>query len=127
MELDYTKTTGRKFDDVVASVEKSASAKGFRVLFIHDIKANLADKGFERGPMKIVEICNARFAHEALGVNEKVSLFMPCKINVYTKDGKTVVAAARPNIIGEFFRDPRLVKLADDVDGVLRSIVDEVC
>jgi len=127
MELDYTKTTGNKFDDVVAGIEKSTSAKGFRVLYIHDVQATLSEKGFKREPLKIVEICNAKFAHEALSINESVSLFMPCKINVYTKGGKTVISAARPKIISEFFSDPRLKKLADEVDGVVRSIVDDAC
>jgi len=127
MELDYTKVTENEFDAVVDNVEKSAAAKGFRVLHIHDVKATLEDKGFERDSMKIVEICNARFAHRALGFDEKVGLFMPCKINIYKKSGKTVVSAARPTLIGEFLPRPELIEMAEEVDTILRSIVDEVC
>ena len=127
MNLDYTKITERQFDDVVSGVEKITAEKGFRVLHIHDVQETLKEKGFERGPFKIIELCNAGFAHKALGINEDVALFMPCKINVYTKDGKTVLSAARPAVIGEFFAENELKELAGDVDGIVRSIVDEVC
>lgn len=127
MELDYSKTTDKKFDDVVADVERSTADKGFRVLHIHDVQATLKEKGFELDSFKIVEICNAKFAHQAIGINEKVALFMPCKINVYTKGGNTIVSAARPRMISEFLKEPALVKLADEVDEVVRSIVDNAC
>ena len=127
MVLDYTKTSEKEFDRVVDEIELATADKGFRVLYIHDVKATLNEKGFERNPFKIVEICNAKFAHKALGINEDVALFMPCKINVYTKDNKTIISAARPKVISEFFSQPELKELAEEVDGIVRSIVDEVC
>jgi uncharacterized protein (DUF302 family) len=125
MELAYTKKSQRNFDEAVARIEEITAAKGFRVLYIHDVKATLHEKGFERGPFKIIEICNARFAHQALGITEDVGLFMPCKINVYIKNGETIISAMRPAMISEFFAKPRLKELAEEVDTIVRSIVDE--
>ncbi len=125
MELGYKKKTSKKFDETVAKIEELTASKQFRVLHVHDVQATLAEKGLEREPMKIVEICNAKFAHKALGVNHDVGLFMPCKINVYTENGETVVSAMRPAMISEFFEQPELKALADEVDTIVRSIVDE--
>ena len=101
------------------------ASKKFRVLHVHDVKQTLNEKGLEREPYKIIEICNANFAHDALGISPEVGLFMPCKINVYKKDGETVITAMNPKMISEFFGDPKLKDLADEVDKVVRSIVDE--
>lgn len=125
MNLGYTHETSRDFDKAVSKIEEITQAKGFRVLHTHDVQATLAEKGFTRGPFKIIEICNSKFAHKALGLNEDVGLFMPCKINVYTKDGRTVISAMRPQMIGEFFASDDLKSLAEEVDGIVRSIVDE--
>ena len=125
MELGYTCETDQSFDSAVSKIEEITAAKGFRVLHIHDVKATLAEKGFHRGPFKIVEICNSKFAHKVLGINEDVGLFMPCKINVYVKDGKTVISAMRPNMISEFFNNDELKGMAIEVDAIVRSIVDE--
>jgi uncharacterized protein (DUF302 family) len=57
--FEYTVETQKSFDDAVAAVEERSKDKGFGVLHIHDVKATLAAKGFERTPLKIIEICNA--------------------------------------------------------------------
>jgi uncharacterized protein (DUF302 family) len=125
MQLGYTIESEKNFDDAVSAVEAACAAKGFRVLHSHDVQATLAEKGFERGPFRIIEICNSKFAHKALGIDETVGLFMPCKINIYTKQGKTVLSAMRPSLISEFFSNRELKEVADEVDAIVRSIVNE--
>jgi uncharacterized protein (DUF302 family) len=125
MELGYTCETNKTFDEAVSSLESIVAAKGFRVLHVHDLKKTLSEKGFERESFKIIEICNSKFAFKALGISEDVGLFMPCKINVYTKKGKAIISAMRPALISEFFQDPALKGLANEVDAIVRSIVDE--
>jgi len=124
MNIKYEVESPRSFDEVVADVEKLAGEKKFRVLHIHDVKATLGEKGFEREPLKIIEICNAKFAHEALGKDIDVSLFMPCRINVYTEGGKTKIKAMRPAAIAEFMPEAGLNELAAGIDRIVTDIVD---
>lgn len=124
MNIKYEKDSARSFDEVVADVEKLTAEKMFRVLHVHDVQATLDEKGFKREPLKIIEICNAKFAHEALGKNMDVSLFMPCKINVYTENGKIRIKAMRPAAIAEFMPGSGLEELAAGVDKVVTEIVD---
>ncbi len=124
MNLEYDLDSDRKFDDVVADVEKYTVENGFKVLHIHDVQETLSEKGFERGPLKIIEVCNAKFAHRALARDIAVSLFMPCKINVYTVKGKTKIKALRPALISEFFPKAGLDNLALEADKIITAIVD---
>ena len=103
MEFDYTITTTKQFDDAAASVEKEIAAAGMRVLHIHDVQQTLAEKGFKREPFKIIEFCNAKYANEFLNADIKIGLCMPCKINVYVKDGKVHISGMRPIILSQFF------------------------
>jgi uncharacterized protein (DUF302 family) len=122
--MSYEVETDRPFDEVVADVERLTAEKSFRVLHIHDVQATVGAKGFEREPLKIIEICNAKFAHEALGKSMHVLLFMPCKINVYTEGGKTKIMAMRPSAIADFMPDAGLNELADGVNRIVTEIVD---
>jgi uncharacterized protein (DUF302 family) len=124
MNIKYEKDSSRPFDEVVADVEKLTAEKKFRVLHIHNVKATLEEKGLKREPLKIIEICNAKFAHEALGRSMEVSLFMPCKISVYTEGGKTRLMAMRPSAIADFMPEAGLNELANDVDKIVTEIVD---
>jgi len=125
LELGYTIESKKSVDDAVSAIEAACAARGFRVLHTHDVQATLAEKGFQRDSFKIIEICNSRFAYKALGIDETVGLFMPCKINIYTKQGKTVISAMRPSLISEFFANEELKEVADEVDAIVRSIVNE--
>jgi len=124
MQIEYEVVTDRPFDDVVSDVEKLTVEKNFRVLHVHDVQATLAEKGFERGPLKIIEICNGKFAYEALGKNMSVSLFMPCKINVYIENGKTKIKAMKPSAIADFMPNAGLNELAAEVDDIVTEIAD---
>lgn len=124
-QFDYTVTTDKSFDDAVSAVEQLAAESGFRVLATHDVAATLASKGFQRDPYKIVEICQAGPAFRALGADPLVGLFMPCKVNVFTRDGKTVISAMRPIVLADFFPGKGLEDLANEVDTAVRGVVDK--
>ncbi len=121
----YVVTTDRDHAAVAAAVEEKAREKGFRVLVTHDVQAMLAEKGFQRGPLRIIEVCNARAASQVLAADDLVSVLMPCRVSVYTRDGKTVVALLRPAAIAEFFTGTDLGTVPTEIDEVMRSIVDE--
>ena len=125
MDLAYQRSTDLAFDEVVGRIEAKTAAKGFKVLHIHDVAATLAAKGLEREPYKIMEICNAGYAHQALQADPLVGLMMPCKVNVYRQDGRTQVVAMRAELIGQFFPGANLEKMGEEVGRVAREIVDE--
>lgn len=124
MQFDYTVTTTKTFDEAVASVESEIPKAGMRVLHIHDVQKTLGEKGFAREPFKIVEFCNAKFAHEFLNIDMKIGLCLPCKINVYTKDGSTVISGMRPIVLAELFPELDLGDKPKEVDRIVRAIID---
>jgi len=124
MDFDYTVTTNKSFDEVVTSVGKETKNAGFKVLHIHDVTATLKEKGFEIEPFKIIEVCNAKSAYTVLQADIKIGLCLPCKINVYLKDGKTYISGMRPVILPQFFPQANLGNLPVEVDEIIRGIVD---
>ena len=123
MEFDYTTTTTKVFDEAVLSVQDEIVKAGMRVLYIHDVEATLAEKGFKREPFKIVEFCNAKFANEFLNIDIKIGLCLPCKINIYTKDGQTVISGMRPIILSQFFPQANLGERPKEIDQIIQTII----
>ena len=109
MDFDYTVTAEKSFDETVKAVERETKTAGFRVLYIHDVAETLKEKGFKIEPFKIIELCNAKSAYAVLKADIKIGLCLPCKINVYQKDGKTFISGMRPIILPQFFQTPVLV------------------
>jgi|SRR3989344_2189494 len=123
MEFDYTITTAKTFDDAVLSVQDEVAKTGMRVLHIHDVQKTLAEKGFEREPLKIVEFCNAKFAAEFLNKDIKIGLCLPCKINVYVKNGQTFISGMRPIILPQFFPQADLGERPKEIDHIIQNII----
>ena len=123
MDFDYTQTTTKDFDSAIKSVEEEIAKAGMRVLHIHDVQKTLTEKGFERGLFKIVEFCNAKYANDFLNADIKIGLFMPCKINVYIKDGQTFISGMRPTVLSHFFPDVDLGDNPQEIDKKIQDII----
>lgn len=123
--FEYTIETKQSVEAAVAAVERKAAEKGFRVLHTHDVAATLAEKGFAREPLKIIEICNARYASEVLNKDIRASLMLPCPISVYSQKGKTFISTLLPSSIAGFFPQAGLEPIAGEVEKAVLAIVDE--
>ena len=123
--LAYTIPTPRSFDEAVAAVQQNTAAHGFRVLHVHDMAASLAEKGFPREPLKIVEICNARYASEVLEKDITAVLMLPCPVAVYQQEGKVHISTMLPSAIAGFFPGKSLEFVAEQVELAVLAIVNE--
>ncbi|MDM7972999.1 MAG: DUF302 domain-containing protein [candidate division Zixibacteria bacterium] len=115
----------KPFAEVVGNLERRTAEHNFRVLHVHDVQATLAERGLARGPLKIIEVCNAGFAHQALGKDVNVALFMPCRFVVHTEGGTTVVTLARPSMIADLMPHAGLTELARGIEQTLTAVVEE--
>lgn len=123
-DFTYSVITAKSFDDAVAAVEENTAANGFRVLHTHDVTATLAEKGFQREPLKIVEVCNARYAHEVLLRDVTAALMLPCPIVVYREGDQTHICTMLPAVMERFYPGKGIGPLADLVQKIVVDIVD---
>src|SRR3989338_3997247 len=124
MEFDYTLITTKTFDEAVQDVQDEIAKAGMRVLYVHDVQKTFGEKGFVREPFKIVEFCSAKFADEFLNIDIKIGLCLPCKINVYVKDGQTFISGMRPIILPHFFPQANFGERPKEIDQIIRNIID---
>ncbi len=126
MNPAYVTESSRGFDDLVDDVQKKVAENGFKVLYVHDVRKTLNDKGFTFPGYKIIELCNAKLAHAVLQADRNIGLMMPCKINVYERDGKRYLAGMLPTLISEFFPNVSPGDAPEEVEKVIKKIIDEV-
>jgi len=125
MELDYTVKTAKTYDEAVRAVVASTEARGFRVQFVHDVAGTLAEKGFVREPVTIVEVCNAKYASRVLERDVKVGLMLPCPVMIYVQGDDVLISTMRPSLIAAFFPEADIAGVAAEVENALVAIMDE--
>ena len=124
MDMDFTLTSNKDFDATVAAVEAETAAANFRVLITHDVSATLAEKGFDRERVTIVELCNAKHAHAVLGADVRIGLMLPCPIMIFAEGDTVKVTTMRPTVIGSFFPDAELGETPAEVERAMIGIME---
>jgi uncharacterized protein (DUF302 family) len=122
------KTVAQPFDDVVSEVIELLLAEGFGVLTDIDIRAALKAKiGAEMSRYRILGACNPSLAHEALKMEDKLGVLLPCNVIVHEKaDRRVEVASVDPVAVMESTANPALARIALEVRGRLAKVVDGV-
>ncbi len=123
--IDFTVETTKSFEEAVSSVEIKSAEKGFRVLHTHDVAATLNEKGFPQEPLKIIEVCNAKYASQVIKADIRVALMLPCPITVYTKNSRTQISTMLPSVMGELFSNPEIAAVGGEVEKAVLAIVNE--
>ncbi len=117
----YRTTTSRSFAETVTRVQEKACLFDFGVLHVHDVGKVRGDKGFKVEPTAIVELCDPKAASEALALDDRAALIMPCKIVVQQKESEVFVSTLYPDGLGE---NEKLRVLSEAIATRLRSLVD---
>jgi uncharacterized protein (DUF302 family) len=125
MQIDFTLPTTKTYSAAVQAVIDAAADSGFKVQFVHDVAETLAEKGFEREPLTIVEMCNAKYASEVLAEDVLIGLMLPCPVMVYEQDGDVLISAMKPSLMTGFFPDAEIGDVASTVEAKIVAIVEQ--
>jgi uncharacterized protein (DUF302 family) len=101
MSYYIAKTVSGAFDSVVEDVTARLKAQGFGILTDIDVQATLKSKiGADMPKYRILGACKPRFAHEALKLEDKLGVLLPCNVIVReTSDKRVEVAGYRSRVL----------------------------
>lgn len=119
------KTLPVTLEEAIDLTEAALKKEGFGVLTKIDIASTLKEKiGADFRPYTILGACNPKLAHEALQIEDKVGLMLPC--NVIVQDaggGQSEVAAIDPVASMQAIENEDLLKAAGEVRAKLKRVI----
>ncbi len=123
----YIVETHKSFDRASTDLEAAVKHYGFGVLHIHDLGATLRGKGVAfQEQCKVFEVCNPGQAAKVLAADMRLNMALPCRISVFTDNGKTMIAFIKPvQMLSALSQDPALVQVAEEVEEKIIRMVDE--
>ncbi len=128
MTYYISKTVNKPFDTVVADITARLKEQGFGLLTDVDVQVTLKSKiGADIGKYRILGACNPRFAHEALKIEDKLGVLLPCNVIVReTAERQVEVASVDPVAAMERTGNPALKSTAEEVRRLLTTAVSQV-
>lgn len=125
MEYALTIEMALSQDDAIAKVREAFAAQGFGILTEIDVQATLKAKtGAEIEPYLILGACNPQLAHQALDIERRIGLLLPCNVVVRAGDGCTIVEALDAKVIAEVPGRAELAPIAEEAGRRIRAALD---
>ena len=123
----YIVETEKSFEQASVDLGESVKNNGFGVLHIHDLGETLRSKGIEfEEQCKVFEVCNPKQAAKVLSTDMRLNMALPCRISVFTDNGRTKIGLIRPEeMLSGLSEDPELNEVAKEVEEKTIEMVDQ--
>jgi uncharacterized protein (DUF302 family) len=123
----YIVETEKSFDQASADLDSAVGRNGFGVLHVHDLGATLRSKGIEfEEQCKVFEVCNPVQAAKVLSTDMRLNMALPCRISVFTDNGKTKIGLIKPvQMLSALSQEAALVEVSEEVEAKTIKMVDE--
>jgi uncharacterized protein (DUF302 family) len=123
----YIVDSDKSFYEATTDLVPVIQRLGFSVLQIHDLGAMLDSKDIEfDDAYQVFELGNPRLMEKLLALDRRLGLILPWRISVYTENGDTKIALARPlPLLATLSPASALAPLAQALEEKLMQIVDE--
>jgi len=123
----YIVESNKSFEQAATDLEAAVKRHEFGVLHVHDLGNTLRGKGIAFAEQcKVFEVCNPGQAAKVLGTDMRLNMALPCRISVYTEQGKTRIGMIKPiPMLAALSQDASLVKVAQEVEAMTKKMIEE--
>jgi cytochrome c oxidase cbb3-type subunit 3 len=85
----------------------------------------LTDPANENPKQVIVYFCNISLLNQALAIDPRVGMFLPCRISIVEKNGKVQVMSVNPKVLSRLFNNAELNQMCDQLEQNYTAIMEE--
>ncbi len=128
MKYYYSKTINDNFENTEKRITDALADQGFGIIteinFKETFKAKL-DKDIDK--YKVLGACSPQNAFNAISVEERVALMLPCNVLLHEKeDGVTEVSAVEPPASMQAIENEELKPILEEIKVRLHKAVDSL-
>lgn len=109
----------------IENIKKAAIGKNYRIIREQTLDHGLVDASKENKKQTIIYFCNFQLLFEALAVDPRVGLFLPCRVTVVEDKGQVKVFATNPTRLSKLFNNYELDELCTEMYQTYESIIEE--
>lgn len=96
-------------EETVANLKRAAVGRNFRIIREQNLENGLFPESEENPRQRIVYFCNFNFINEAMKLDPRVGMFMPCRVTaVEDADGVVKLMSINPKYMSQFFNNSNL-------------------
>ena len=113
-------------EETIEKVKTAVGAANMRLIRVQTLDEGIVAEGQENHEQVIIYSCDFPFLNEALKVDPRVGLFLPCRVTVVRHDDKVLVMTINPKRLSRIFNNAELNTMCDQMFQVYVNILEEV-
>ena len=113
------------FQTTIENVKRAAAANNFLLVREQALTAGLLPEGKEDPKQHIVYFCNFNLLNQALAIDPRVGLFLPCRITIVERAGKVSLMTVNPKRLSKIFNNSELNEMCDQMTRRYLAIMEE--
>jgi cytochrome c oxidase cbb3-type subunit 3 len=112
-------------EETIENLKDAIVSQNFILIRQDTLEHGLVKEGEENPSQVILHFCNFKFLFEALAVDPRVGMFLPCRITITEKDGKVMVSAINPLHLSRLFNNNELDEYCKKMHAVYNAILED--
>jgi cytochrome c oxidase cbb3-type subunit 3 len=112
-------------EETVENLKQSIISQNFQLIRTDYLEHGLVKEGKENKRQVVLHFCNFKFLYDALAIDPRVGMFLPCRVTVVEVDGKVRVMAVNPLYLSHLFNNDELDDACKRMTAVYRAILED--
>ncbi len=112
-------------DETVENLKQAITDQNFTLIRTDYLEHGLVEEGKENKNQVVLHFCNFDFLFEALTIDPRVGIFLPCRVTVVEKDGKVQLTTINPRRLSKLFNNHELDESCEQMYEVYSGLLED--
>ena len=112
-------------EQTLENLKQAVVGRNFRVIRLQHLEEGLARPGEENPRAVMLYFCNFALLNEALAIDPRVGLFLPCRITVLETGQGVQVRSINPKRLSQLFNNRELDRACQEMHDLYEEIIEE--
>ena len=113
------------FKQTIENIKRAAVGMNFRLIRDQALDYGFVPEGQESRKHTMVYFCNFNFLNQALAIDPRVGMFLPCRITVIEQNGRVKAMSINPKRLSQLFNNNELDEACEHMHDTYSSILEE--
>jgi cytochrome c oxidase cbb3-type subunit 3 len=112
-------------EETVENLKQSIADQNFTLIRTEPFERGFVDEGKESKKQIVLHFCNFNFLFEALAIDPRVGMFLPCRVTVVENKGKVQIMTINPLQLSKLFNNEELDTACKEMHKVYSGILED--
>jgi cytochrome c oxidase cbb3-type subunit 3 len=112
-------------EETVENLKAAITGQNFTLIRTDYVEHGFVEEGEENKKQVVLHFCNFNFLFQALAIDPRIGVFLPCRVTVTEQEGKVRVATINPMRLSGLFNNDELKQACEEMTGIYEAIIED--